>query len=358
MPDQTRTPPVRRRAPGTRRSAASMRRRAPRSARRRSRPTSAAPGRSACVAPAFVRVVALHAETLAADRDGLQPMARPTVATGEAVACREMDAARRPARPRPVHLADTRHAKRGRLGFERRRLEIARRGRRRRIDQIERARIPARRQFRRIRQPAERILRRLPRHGDRALGHRSDGLRPGVGRRDAGLPPPDQHPQTDVDALRPLGLLERAAAHLDRQAVPCHRERIGGLGPRAGGGVKQCRGQVAEPGHAQTAPRSAPRIRASVTRARTPKVMAAPAEPLPARRIGLQEMPAMQDARDRQDDPENVEEPDRKAEQGEQDHADQGEGHVFGEIRLSAHGPDQTRGSRRRRSTPSPRHGP
>ena len=36
----------------------------------------------------------------------------------------------------------------------------------------------------------------------------------------------DQHPQADIHALGPLRLLQRAAAHLDRQAVARHGEGV------------------------------------------------------------------------------------------------------------------------------------
>ena len=172
--------------------------------------------------------------------------------------------------PADVHPGDAGHGERRRLGGERGGLQRLGAGHRLGVDEVERGDVPVAGEHRRIGEAAAGVLGRLARHGDGALGHRRDGLGPGVARRDAGLAAADQHAQPEVDALGALGLLERAAPDLDRQAVAGDGDRIGGVGAGGAAGLDQPLGERREVG----AHRRAPAIGAATDR--TEGDMAAP----------------------------------------------------------------------------------
>ena len=101
----------------------------------------------------------------------------------------------------------------------------------RRIDQIEGGDIPGAGKLRRVGQPEAFILGRLARHGGGTFGHFGNGAVGNVRGRDTGLPLTDQHAQPDLHPLRPLGLFQPAAPHIDGDRCPVHGNRIGPIRP-------------------------------------------------------------------------------------------------------------------------------
>jgi hypothetical protein len=90
-------------------------------------------------------------------------------------------------------------------------------------------------------------LRRDLGHGDRTLRKLGDVAGDVVGG-DHRLPPPDEDAQAHVIALRTLGFLDRALAHLDRKRHGAHRHRIGGIGTGAARRPDQPVGEFGERG--------------------------------------------------------------------------------------------------------------
>ena len=61
--------------------------------------------------------------------------------------------------------------------------------------------------------------------------------------RDHRLALADQHAQADIVAFGALGFLDAAVAHLDALRDAAHRDRVGGIGAGALGGLDQPLGQ-------------------------------------------------------------------------------------------------------------------
>ena len=105
------------------------------------------------------------------------------------------------------------------------------------VEQIEIGEIV--RQQRRIGETDIFVVGRHARHRHRALGELRDAVAGDVVGRDHGLALPDQHAQSDIVAFRALGFLDAAVAHLDALRDAAHRDRVGGIGAGALGGLDQ-----------------------------------------------------------------------------------------------------------------------
>ena len=106
-----------------------------------------------------------------------------------------------------------------------------------RIEQIEIGEFV--RQQRRIGEADIFVVGRDPRHRHRALGELGDAVAADVVGRDHRLALADQHAQSDIVAFRTLGFLDPSVAHLDALRNAAHRDRIGGIGAGALGGLDQ-----------------------------------------------------------------------------------------------------------------------
>ena len=115
-----------------------------------------------------------------------------------------------------------------------------------RIEQIEIGEIA--RQQRRIGEADIFVVGRDARHRDRALGELGDAVAADVVGRDHRLALPDQHAQSDIVAFRALGFLDASVAHLDALRNAAHRDRVGGVGAGALGGLDQALRQRAQRG--------------------------------------------------------------------------------------------------------------
>ena len=144
--------------------------------------------------------------------------------------------------PMPVEAdapPDLRHAlDRERRGFrlDGAAFELGGRGHRA-IEQIEIGELA--RQQRRIGEADIFVVGRDPRHRHRALGELRDAVAADVVGRDHRLALSDQHAQADIVAFGALGFLDAAVAHFDALRDAAHRDRIGGIGAGAFGGLDQ-----------------------------------------------------------------------------------------------------------------------
>jgi len=136
------------------------------------------------------------------------------------------------------------------LDRERRRLRLTRVGHqcrglglRGRVGKVVVRRLPPGNEVGGIGKADRRILGRLARHCDGAFGHLADGPFGNVRGGNAGLPLPDKDAQPDLDPLCPLGLFKLSGADIDADRGTGHGKRIGGIGARLAGGVKQRLGQ-------------------------------------------------------------------------------------------------------------------
>jgi hypothetical protein len=74
-----------------------------------------------------------------------------------------------------------------------------------------------------------------PRDGDGALGECGEALGRGVGGGDDRLPLAEEDPQAEIEALRPLQLLDLAEPAGDVQRGVADQDGIGGIGAGAAG---------------------------------------------------------------------------------------------------------------------------
>ncbi len=184
------------------------------------------------VHPALEGIVALHRGAFAADRHRLDRMPGPAEPPEKPLVAAKCIRPADQLAPAASILLTPGTASAAASASSAAACSSAARRQRRAVLQIERRRVPVARQLAGLGEPAPAVLRRLARHRHRALGHRGDRRGADVARRDAGLLPADQHPEPEVDPLGALGLLQRAVADLDRQAVARDRDRVRRLGAR------------------------------------------------------------------------------------------------------------------------------